>query len=687
MANQNRLANETSPYLLQHANNPVDWYPWGPEALQKALDENKPILVSIGYAACHWCHVMEHESFEDVQTALLMNKYFVCIKVDREERPDLDHLFMDALIAISGHGGWPLNMFLTPEGRPFYGGTYYPPVRYQNRISWKELLMQISNAFITRRGEIDEQAGNLFNHLKSANFFDPEKLSLFDASFKGQISKKDLELILERIMSAADQVEGGFGNAPKFPQTFTISYLLRCFHFWGDKPALKQALLSLKKMMQGGIYDQVGGGFCRYSTDKEWLVPHFEKMTYDNALIIISMAEAFQITGDQDFKKTIYQTIDFLQREMMNKEAAFYSAIDADSEGVEGKFYMWTLEEFQAVLGEDAPIMAAYYDILKEGNWEGVNIPRVGLDIEVWRKAHHLDQDAAADLIARSNTKLLKIRSLRVRPLTDDKILLGWNALMSQALIKAAVTFSDLSLLEIAKKNMDFLFNTFHDPIAKQWKHTYKAGSLKINAFLDDLAYLCQALLDLYEPTGDLLYLERAISIMSYIDKHFLDENQLHYYFSPDFQDDLLVRKKDLYDGALPSGNAVMAANLRRVGLLTNNSDMIKRSEKMILFMRDQTIKNPLSNGYWAKLLIEHLKGTNEILILGKSANAAGFNLLREFIPNKVMMAADLPNPIYPLMKGKYPSEALSYYLCRDYTCRIPLYNERDIINEIKKNN
>ena len=684
MANQNRLAKETSPYLLQHANNPVDWFPWGPEALQKALEENKPILVSIGYAACHWCHVMEHESFEDVQTASLMNKYFVCIKVDREERPDLDHFFMDALIAISGHGGWPLNMFLTPEGKPFYGGTYYPPVRYQNRISWKELLLQISNAFVARRGEIDEQAVNLFDHLKSANFFDPEKIALLDDSSKSQISGKDLKEIFERIMSAADQVEGGFGNAPKFPQTFNIRYLLRCFHFWGNELALKQALLSLKKMMCGGIYDQIGGGFCRYSTDREWLAPHFEKMAYDNALIIIAMAEAFQITGDLDFKKTIYQTIDFLQREMMTMEAAFYSAIDADSEGVEGKFYTWKLEEFQSVLGEDATLMAAYYDVLKEGNWEGVNIPRVALDIEAWRKANHLQQEAADDLIARSNSKLLKIRSLRVRPLTDDKILLGWNALINQALTKAAVTFSDLSLLEIAKKNMNFLLTTFYEPIAEKWKHTYKAGSLKINAFLDDLAYLCQALVDIYEPTGDLLYLERAISITSYIDQHFLDENNLHYYFSPDFQDDILVRKKDLYDGALPSGNAVMAENLYRLGVLTNDKYMMERSVKMLLYIQNQSIKYPISNGYWVKLLIEHFHGLNEIVIVGESADAAGFSLLKKFIPNKVLMTTEFPNANYPLTKGKVPNKTLSYYLCKDYSCKIPVFNERDLVEQLR---
>jgi len=684
MPNQNRLGQETSPYLLQHSNNPVDWYPWGPEALQKAVDENKPILISIGYAACHWCHVMEHESFEDMQTALLMNKYFICIKVDREERPDLDHLFMDALIAISGHGGWPLNMFLTPDGRPFYGGTYFPPIQYQNRISWKDLLIQISNAFVTRRQEIDEQANNLFNHLKSANIFDLKKSPLFKDSPDNQFSKNDLDRMFERIMGAADQVEGGFGISPKFPQTFTISYLFRCYHIFGNETAFKQALLSLKKMMRGGIYDQVGGGFCRYSTDKEWLAPHFEKMTYDNALLIIVMSEAFQLTGDQDFKKVIYQTIDFVRREMMTDEAAFYSAIDADSEGIEGKFYTWTYDEFHAVLGDDAPSIAKYFDIRKEGNWEGVNIPRHVMDFEEWRLSFKLDQEEADDLIASSIDKLLAIRSLRERPITDDKILLGWNALMNQAFTKAAVTFSDPSLLELAKKNISFLIKTFFDPVAKQWRHTYKDGHAKINAFLDDLALLCQALIDVYEPTGDLFYLEQALSLMNYIHENFSDEHGLHYYFTPKFQHDMLVRKKDLYDGALPSGNAVMAANLRRVGILTNDIIMIKRSEAMIEFIREQSVSHPLSNGFWAKLIIEQFHGTNEIVILGKSANSAGFKFLRKFLPNKVFMASELNNENYPLMKGKHPNDSISYYLCKDYSCRKPFYDEEALFNAIK---
>ncbi len=684
MSNPNRLAQETSPYLLQHSKNPVDWYPWGPEALQKALNDDKPILVSIGYAACHWCHVMEHESFEDVQTAFLMNKYFVCIKIDREERPDLDHLFMDALMAISGQGGWPLNMFLTPDGRPFYGGTYYPPVRYQNRISWKELLAQINDAFSKRRVEIEEQASNLLNHLKGANNFKYEKKAFVNDSLDNLISKEELELMRERIMESSDRLEGGFGHAPKFPQTFTILYLLRCNHFFGNEPALEQALLSLRKMIQGGIYDQVGGGFCRYSTDRAWLAPHFEKMAYDNALLLVAMSEAYQLTKDDVFKRTIYHTIEFLKREMMTEAFSFYAAIDADSEGVEGKFYTWTLDEFENVLGENTPAMASYFDISKEGNWEGVNIPRITTEFETWRTTYHLSHKDATDLINISIGKLLAARSARVRPMTDDKILLGWNALMNQALTKAAVTFSDYTLLDLAEKNMSFLLNSFYDRSKKQWKHTYKNGEVKIDAFLDDLAFLCSALLDLYEATGKLFYLEEGITLIKYINVHYEDDEALHYYFTPIFQQDILVRKKDLYDGALPSGNAIMAGNLGRLGLLIGDDAMVRRSEKMLLFIKEQSINHPRSYGCWAKLLIDQYHGMNEIFILGEGSANACFKLMEKFIPNKVVMSADLQNDTYPLMRGKFTNGALSYYLCKNRACKPPVSTEAALLDELK---
>ncbi len=367
----NKLVNETSPYLLQHAHNPVNWYPWNEEALELAKKENKPILVSIGYSACHWCHVMERESFEDEATAGIMNDHFVNIKIDREERPDLDHIYMDAVQAMTGSGGWPLNVFLTPEGKPFYGGTYFPPKRAFNRASWQEVLAGVHEAFTQRRNEIDSQAENLTEHLTQSNSFgisSPSETNFF--------TKEKSNEAFENIMKNADKVWGGFGRAPKFPQSFVIQYLLRFFHVNGNNEALDQALLSIDKMIDGGIYDQVGGGFARYSTDTEWLAPHFEKMLYDNALLISVISEAYQLTQNERYKEIIEETIEFIRREMMNSQNGFYAALDADSEGEEGKFYVWNFDEVKELLKDDATVFCDFFDISPNGNWERKNILR-----------------------------------------------------------------------------------------------------------------------------------------------------------------------------------------------------------------------------------------------------------------------------------------------------------------------
>jgi uncharacterized protein YyaL (SSP411 family) len=683
MKHVNSLINETSLYLLQHAHNPVNWYPWGPEALGIAISLDKPILVSIGYAACHWCHVMERESFEDEATALMMNEHFVCIKIDREERPDLDHLFIDALQAISGQGGWPLNMFLTSAGKPFYGGTYFPPQRFQNRVSWMELLSQIKVAYQTRRSEIEEQANHLTEHLQNTNKNDLKKLDTLTLPFEELFTKQQTEKIYNQLMAAADSVEGGFGSAPKFPQTYSIQYLLRYHHCNQCQPAFDQAALSLKKMMRGGIYDQIGGGFCRYSTDKYWLAPHFEKMTYDNALLVSVMAEAYQITNDIEYKNVINDTISFMKREMMNDEAGFYAAIDADSEGVEGKFYVWTKEEFDELLGDDAPQMADYFNVTQQGNWEHVNILRLKHSTEEWATVNNLDLRYAEGLVNKSKKILLDAREKRPRPATDDKVLLGWNALFNQTLTKSATALSDPDLLALAIKSMGYMLDTFYLSGEKKWKHTVKNGQAKFDAFLDDLAFLVQSLLYLYEPTGNLQYLIKAADITKYIIENFSDEDEVYFYFTSSFQNDILVRKKDLYDGAIPSGNAVMAWNLHRLAILLDVPNWKKRSENMVELQKDNIIKYPNSFGIWASLLLAFVQGTNEVLILGPGAAAAAFKFLKKNVPNSVLMAAETVQKGYPLMDDKKENDMLTYYLCKSYSCRLPVLSEEELMKQI----
>jgi uncharacterized protein YyaL (SSP411 family) len=671
MNNPNRLINETSPYLLQHAQNPVDWYAWGEEALQRAKQEDKPMLVSIGYAACHWCHVMERESFEDLSTASLMNQYFICIKIDREERPDLDHFFMDALQATSGNGGWPLNMFLTSDGRPFYGGTYFPPQPMHNRISWKELLVQIHRAYQKRRADIEEQANNLIAHLQKSNQLKVN--NRFEVTQEEMFTQQQTQKIFNNIMGAADQVEGGFGNAPKFPQTYTIQYLLRYHHFTGNREAIDQATLSLKKMMRGGIYDQLGGGFCRYSTDAQWLAPHFEKMTYDNALLLLVLAEAFQLTADQEYKRVAVETIGFMQRELQDVNGGFYAALDADSEGEEGKFYTWGKKEFDQILGEDAAAMAALYDVTEHGNWEEVNILHMLKSVQEWAKDLGLEEGAALNLLSEAKAKLMAFRNKRVRPATDDKVILGWNALFNQALSKAGQAFGEEEWIALAIQNMNFLLSSFENKANAQLLHTHKAGVSKYPAFLDDVAYLIQALLYLYEPTGSLDYLEKARELLQYAIEHFSDEDQLFFYYTPSFQSDILVRKKDLYDGAIPSGNAIMAWNLYRLGLLFDQQDWRKRAEMMLETVKDAAVKYPTSYGIWSNLLLEFTQGTHEILVLGPEARQMGQELLSRYVPNKVFMAAAEAKTGYPLMEGLLPAPDTKIFICRNYTCSLPL--------------
>lgn len=671
----NRLASETSPYLLQHAHNPVDWYPWGEEALLLAKQQDKPILVSIGYSACHWCHVMERESFEDPATAAFMNEAFVNVKIDREERPDLDHIYMDAVQAISGSGGWPLNVFLTPEAKPFYGSTYFPPVRAHNRPSWMEVLSRISRAFREERDKIEEQAQQLTDHLSQQNQFGTNALQV-NIPPEERFTYTQLHQAFEAAMGQADTVWGGFGKAPKFPQTFTLNYLLRYHFLTGRQDALDQALLSLDKMIQGGIYDHLGGGFARYSTDTEWLAPHFEKMLYDNALLVLSLCEAFQVTANPVYEKIIRQTLGFVTDELMDQEGGFFSALDADSEGEEGKFYTWSRAELMEVLGEeDGAWFARIYDVTERGNWEHVNILRVG-DVERWK--------VEGESLKWENCRqaLLDRRAKRVRPGLDDKVLTSWNALMNLAFSTAASVLGDAQIGQVAERNMKFLWNCREK--AGEWRHSYKKGEYKVVAFLDDQAYLIWAMTGLYEMGGDEIWLNRAKAMMDEVSAAYSDEESRFYYYTQKRQEDVIVRKKEIYDGATPSGNAVMALNGWKLGVLTGNESWKNRSRDMVDGVLQVATRYPTSFGVWSSLLAELAAGTFEIGILGPGAEEKRKQLLLKYLPFKVVQSAENNREDLPLLMGKKTGPEALVYLCRDYVCKKPVESIEELFQLIE---
>lgn len=665
---KNKLIAETSPYLLQHAHNPVNWFPWGEEALSIAKNEDKPILVSIGYSACHWCHVMERESFEDEETAAVMNEHFINIKIDREERPDLDHIYMDAVQAMTGSGGWPLNVFLTPAGKPFYGGTYFPPKKAFNRPSWKEVLLGVKEAFSQRRNEIDAQAENLTEHLTQANSFgisSPPEMEFF--------TKEKTDEAFVSIMKNADKVWGGFGGAPKFPQSFAIQYLLRFHHVNENEEALQQALLSINKMIDGGIYDQVGGGFARYSTDTEWLVPHFEKMLYDNALLISVISEAYQLTGNKRYKQVIEETIDFIKRELMHAEGGFYAALDADSEGEEGKFYVWKYEEIRELLKEDGIIFADFFDIKPGGNWEGENI--------LWRKKaekifcseKNISEEKLEKTIHKGKKLLLEKRNERVRPQTDDKIILGWNALMNTALSKAFAATGNETFRQLAIDNMQFLLDKFSSHDTGGYLHSWKNNIAKQPAFLDDYAFLIQALIQLQETTGKTDYLEKARTLLVYVIENFSDTASEFFFYTNVDQADVIVRKKEVYDGAQPSGNAVMAENLHRLGLYFDKPEWRERSSNMINSLGNAIVRYPTSFGVWACLLLELTVGTNEIAIISGEPHPLLKQALKEYIPHKIIMSGTAGSNSFPLLYGREKTDQAAIFLCRNYACENPV--------------
>jgi len=656
----NRLSQETSPYLLQHAHNPVDWYPWGDEALQKAKVEDKPILVSIGYAACHWCHVMERESFENKETADFMNRHFINIKIDREERPDLDHIYMEAVQAITGSGGWPLNVFLTPEGKPFYGGTYFPPRAIYNRPSWRDVLQAIRDSFREKRPEIEQQAQSLTSHVATTGSFGVGDGTPHPGA--GIFNKDTLRQIYDSLMGMADRQEGGFGRAPKFPQTFSIQFLLHYYYFTKEEAALQQACLSLEKMIRGGIYDQLGGGFARYSTDEKWLVPHFEKMLYDNALLVIVLSEAYQLTRKEVYRATIRQTMEFIHRELSDGQGGFYSALDADSEGEEGRYYVWDKAEIDVVLGEGAAVFNDFYGVTAEGNWEGKNI--------LTRPGALSPEDPGLE---QARLRLLEHRGRRIRPALDDKILLGWNALMNIACCKAYGALGEEKYREWAVQNMDFIFQRLKGEGLYFFYHSYKADKAKFPAFLDDYAGLIAALIQLQEITGKTDYLLKAKEVMEFTLRHFSEDETGFFFFSHRDQQDLIVRKKEIYDGATPSGNSLMAFNLAYMAIIFNESDWKERAVRMAASLGRPVTLYPGSFGIWATLFQALTYNIPEIVLTGRQPENARQELLQEFIPYRVFQSASTNNTQFPLLSERPVEDFPLIFLCKDYTCQLPV--------------
>lgn len=651
----NRLINEQSPYLLQHAHNPVDWYPWGEEPFERAKRENKPVLVSIGYSACHWCHVMEHESFENDETATFMNAHFINIKVDREERPDIDHLYMDAVQAISGSGGWPLNVFVTPDKLPFFGGTYFPPKPMYGRQSWMQILNRIHDIWQNQADEVAMQSNQMLTYLQNVS-----KSVMLGKSLSWDVSIA--AKITEGLLSYADKKMGGFGRAPKFPGTMAISYLLEYYHYTKDQAAFQQALLSIDAMIHGGIYDQLGGGFARYSTDDKWLAPHFEKMLYDNALIILTLCDAYTITKNQDYETVIRDTISFADRELKSIDGGYFSALDADTEGVEGKYYTWTWDEWQKTVGNNN-ILIQYFGVQPNGNWEHTNILHLPQSISEIADEFGKSEEEVRKLIATAKQQLLEVREARVKPGVDDKCLLSWNGLMNMALSKAAAVLADIGYKNAAEAHMEWMKENF--VVNGALKHSWKAGKANIEANIEDYSFLIQAMLQFASVSGNESYIIEADKLMVTSINLFSAEDNSFFYFSSSLNVDIPLRKIDTYDGATPSANAVMAHNLLILGLCMENNDYTERAFVMLSKMSGIAEQHTYSFSYWGKLLQRYSKDIKTVVC--RPDNSL---LLQQFcIPEAYVITSQKEISEIPMLKHKIFTAQTGFLICMKDSC------------------
>ena len=684
----NRLINETSPYLLQHANNPVDWYPWGEEALERARSEDKPILLSIGYSACHWCHVMERESFEDEIIAGMMNENFVSIKVDREERPDLDQVYMQAVQMLTGSGGWPMTVFLTPEGKPFYGGTYFPPTDRQGMPGFPRLITSIAEAYKTNKGEVDRVTQQLTTQMTQSNQI-PKGTSILTVDI--------LHQAYSTLATNFDYQNGGFGNAPKFPQPMGPEFLLRYYHHGYNPRALELVEITLEKMAYGGIYDQIGGGFHRYSTDAYWLVPHFEKMLYDNALLARLYLHTHLITGRPLYRRIVEETLDYVLREMTDSSGGFYSAQDADSEGVEGKFFVWTPDEIRAVLGDaDSEVFSSYYGVTPNGNFEGENILNIRQDPEAFAEAHDLTQEQLDEIISRSSKALLDVRGKRIHPMRDDKVLASWNGLMLRSFAEAAAALGRADYLEAAVKNAGFLVGTMKSQ--GRLLRTYRDGHAKLLGYLEDYSFVVDGLLALYEATFDIRWLDEAVTLADSMIELFWDEGIGGFYDTGSDHETLVVRPRDVFDNAQPCGGSVASDALLKLAVFTGNSDYNAKAAVPLRSLHQAMSQSPGGTGHWLNALDFYVSPPKEIAVIGPRNDPATQALLdtvfSRFLPNKVVMGTETPRsaeeiegtPDFPLLQDRIMVGGLpSAYVCENYTCQLPVTDPDALAEQLSR--
>ncbi len=682
----NRLIHETSPYLLQHANNPVDWSAWGQEALQRAKEEDKPILLSVGYSACHWCHVMEHESFENEEIAALMNRYFVPIKVDREERPDIDHIYMNSVQIMTGQGGWPMTVFLTPDGKPFYGGTYYPPEDRYGRPGFPKILQAVAVAWQEKRDEIISQGEAMAEQLNAM------------AQVSGTSSELTISLLANAVKKLSNDFDdrlGGFGGAPKFPQPMTIDFLLRYGVRTGSESATQMAVFTLERMAMGGMYDQLGGGFHRYSTDEYWLVPHFEKMLYDNAQLVISYLHAYQITGDDFHKKVAVETLEYVLREMTAPDGGFYSAQDADSEGVEGKFFVWKDGEIRDILGaEDFALFSRLYDVTPRGNWEHANILNLSAPVDSFAKS--MGQDAAAfeSRVDEMRKKLLAHREERIKPMRDEKILTSWNGMMLAAFAEAAVVLGDDRYYLAAIRNAEFILSELYrdDILLRTGKHNAEGKFIAstITGFLEDYSNFADGLLRLYAATFDIRWLETAVKIVDKMLLQFMGaEGNL--FDTPHDGEDLICRPSDNMDNATPAGNSVAVDVLLRLAILTGNNDYRQTADTILTRMVGIIGQHPGAFGRLLSAADFSIGPVKELAIIGDMKDTSTQSLLNvvrsQYRPNLIVQVADTAQgsfDSYPLLANRERiSNAATAYVCENYVCKLPVTSPEMLAQEI----